>query len=172
MYGVAGHHALSGARFLCLAVVSTIALSACGATQSARSAATDSDRSTRAASTASPMASQEDETQTRTKRIGGFPANFYGSTRVEKGTPVKIDAGDDYFDPTVLTGSGGSRVTLVVTNSGEAIHSFTSDELQIDEDIEIGKSIKIAMTLPRNGRVVFICRYHEYGGMVGALESR
>ena len=118
------------------------------------------------------MASEEDEAETRTKRIGGFPANFYGSTRVQAGKPVKIDAGDDYFEPTVLTGSGGSRVTLVLTNSGNSLHSFTSDELQIDEDIEIGKSIKIAVTLPKQGRVVFICRYHEYGGMVGALETR
>ena len=167
MYEIVNHRRARGALGFCVAVVSAIALSACGATQSARSEDPEV-----AGATSAPMTSEEDDEVTKTKRIGGFPANFYGSKRVQAGKPVKIDAGDDYFEPTVVTGPGGSRVTLVFTNSGESIHSFTSGKLKIDEDIEVGKSIRIVTTIPSKGQVVFICRYHEYGGMVGAVEVR
>ena len=104
-----------------------------------------------------------------TTTIAGVAANDHGTKTVSAETEVELD--DDYFEPTVLQGGAGAKVTLELKNEGGQEHNFTVDAQQIDQDVEAGEDAKVSVTLPQSGQLVFYCKYHKAEGMVGALEA-
>ena len=85
------------------------------------------------------------------------------------GTSIEIDAGDFFFDPTCLTTSSPGRITVTVTNTGNALHNFTVEEQGIDEDVQVGESITVKVQVGATGSVPFLCKYHVGSGMQGAF---
>ena len=77
----------------------------------------------------------------------------------------------DPFDPTVLSGSGGQTLTISLDNSTSSLHNFSLPQQQLDQDVPPGQSVKVTVTLPASGELVFFCKYHHARGMLGALEA-
>lgn len=102
--------------------------------------------------------------------LGGETANDHGTEDVSGESSFELELDDFYFEPTVLQGEAGQTVTLEAFNEGEATHTFTSDELGVDEELEPGAETSIEVTFPDSGQVVFICRFHDGQGMRGAAE--
>ncbi len=106
---------------------------------------------------------------TATLQIGGEEANDHGTADVSGETRFAVELGDNYFEPTVLSGEGGQTVTLELTNEGAAPHTFTIDAADVDVELEPGASDEVRVTFPDDGAVVFHCHFHDAQGMRGAL---
>jgi plastocyanin len=103
------------------------------------------------------------------KVIAGVKANDHGSMTVSDEAKVELD--DYYFEPTVLKGKPGQKVTLELENEGKAEHNLTISSQGIDKDIEAGEDAKVTVTIPKSGALSFFCKYHKSMGMAGALTS-
>jgi plastocyanin len=101
------------------------------------------------------------------KTIAGVKANDHGTKTVSKEAEVELD--DYYFEPTVIQGKGGQKVTLELKNEGKVEHSFTIDSQNIDKTIGPGEDAKVTVTIPSSGAVSFYCKFHKSSGMAGAL---
>ena len=81
----------------------------------------------------------------------------------------ELELDDNYFAPTFARGTPGAEVTVELVNEGNATHTFTSDALGVDEELGAGDSSAVTVTLPDEGAVEFLCRFHEGQGMKGAF---
>ena len=109
-----------------------------------------------------------------TTTINGEKANDHG-TKTVSGSTFELEADNDggkfYFEPTILKGAPGSKVTLEIKNEGSVKHNFTVEDQKVDKDLKPDQTVEVAVTFPRSGVVEFHCEYHEKLGMVGALEA-
>jgi plastocyanin len=103
-----------------------------------------------------------------TIEIDGETANNEGTEALTGGS-VELEEDDFYFEPTIVTGDPGQRVTLEITNEGDEEHNITIDDQGIDEDTEPGKSTAVRAEIPDSGLLPFHCSYHEAQDMRGAL---
>jgi plastocyanin len=71
---------------------------------------------------------------------------------------------DNEFQPSEFTAASDS---LSVTNEGEALHSFTLPDGNIDEDVQAGQSADIDLSGLDPGTFDFVCKYHPE--MTGSL---
>ena len=101
--------------------------------------------------------------------VAGLSANDHGSKHVSGKTELELD--DYYFEPTVLEGTPGERVTLELKNDGTTEHNFSLDSQHVDTDVEAGKSVTVTVTIPHSGEISFYCKYHKNMGMAGALAA-
>jgi plastocyanin len=99
--------------------------------------------------------------------VAGVPANNHGTKQVSGKTELELD--DYYFEPTVLKGKPGARVSLELKNEGSVEHNFSINSQGIDKDIEAGQSATVTVMIPRSGVLSFYCKYHKSQGMAGAL---
>ena len=85
---------------------------------------------------------------------------------------VAIEARDSVFNPTLITAPAGSRLKVEVRAVGEEPHTFTTQRGNLDLTLEAGEKASAEVTVPREGRLVFYCRYHvSETGMAGAIEA-
>jgi len=83
------------------------------------------------------------------------------------GDTVTVETLDNEFSPADLeVAAGDTEITL--DNTGQNPHTFTSDELGVDEDVAPGEQTTFTVTA-EPGTYEFICRLHESLGMVGTL---
>jgi plastocyanin len=113
--------------------------------------------------------SEKGESEGTKTTIAGLSANDHGSKQVSGKTEVELD--DYYFEPTVLKGRPGSKVTLELKNEGKVEHNFSIDAQHIDKDIDAGESATLTVTIPQSGQISFYCKYHKSMGMAGALAA-
>lgn len=100
--------------------------------------------------------------------LDGQVANDHGSATVSaSGEPVTVEAGDFFFEPTVLTGPAGEPVTLEVVSDSRNLHNVTAAE--VDQDLATGGTAEVELGFPDSGTLVFVCKYHQDRGMAGAL---
>jgi plastocyanin len=104
-----------------------------------------------------------------TVTIAGQEATAHGSASVAGSDTLDVEVDDFYFEPTVLEGEAGQALTVNVANEGDAPHTFTVDELQIDQELQPGDSGTVEVSFPDSGALVFYCRFHADGGMLGGL---
>jgi plastocyanin len=114
--------------------------------------------------------SEEETSEEGTSQIGGQSANDHGTEDVSGETSVELELDDFYFEPTVLRGDAGQSLTLEAFNEGDQAHTFTSEELSVDQELAPGEETSIDITFPDSGQVVFFCRFHDSQGMRGAIE--
>lgn len=105
-----------------------------------------------------------------TTTIDGRSANDHGTEDVSGEASVELELDDFYFEPTILEGEPGEQITLKAANEGDEAHTFTSDDLGVDQVFQPGEEHDLTITFPDSGTVVFFCRFHEARGMVGAVE--
>jgi len=99
--------------------------------------------------------------------IAGVMANDHGTKTASGETKVELD--DFYFEPTVIKGKPGQKVTLELENEGSTAHTFTIDSQSVDQTLQPGKDAKVTVMIPKSGAVSFYCSFHRNEGMAGAL---
>ncbi len=77
-------------------------------------------------------------------------------------TTLELTMEDFRFEPTELTVAGGSQVTFQITNNGQAVHNFTSNDLGFQQfDVNINSTSEVTRTVPaKPGTYKFVCTYH------------
>ena len=104
------------------------------------------------------------------KMIAGVEANDHGEKDVSGETgKVEIELDDEYFEPTVLKGTPGQKITLELKNEGNEEHNISIAAQNIDQDVEPADEAEVDVTFPQSGELSFVCKYHESAGMAGAL---
>ena len=103
------------------------------------------------------------------KAIAGVNANDHGTKAVEDNGKTEVELDDFYFEPTVLEGKPGQKVTLELKNEGNTEHTFTIDSQSVDQDLGPGEEAEVDVTIPKSGVVSFYCKFHKSSGMAGAL---
>jgi plastocyanin len=103
------------------------------------------------------------------RAIAGVNANDHGTKAVEDNGKTEVELDDFYFEPTVLEGKPGQKVTLELKNEGGTEHSFTIDSEKIDKELGPGEEADVDVTIPKSGVVSFYCKFHKSSGMAGAL---
>ena len=103
--------------------------------------------------------------------IGGQDVVVRGRLTVS-GNAATLAIKDNFFEPNILIGAAGSRVTLTLQSAGLGIHNFSLTEQSINKDITPGSTSTVDVTFPPSGRLVFFCRFHrDESGMIGALDA-
>ena len=77
-------------------------------------------------------------------------------------------SGRHAFDPAEFRFSVGETVTFELSAETE-LHTFTVDELAIDESLEGGETVFFEFTFDEAGEYSLICVPHEAEGMVGTI---
>lgn len=103
------------------------------------------------------------------RAIAGVNANDHGTKAVEDNGKTEVEMDDFYFEPTVLQGKPGQKVTLELKNEGNTEHSFTIDSQNVDQELGPGEEAEVDVTIPKSGVVSFYCKFHKSSGMAGAL---
>jgi plastocyanin len=101
--------------------------------------------------------------------IGGLHANNHGTADVTGKSTVSIEAGNYYFEPSVLKGTPGQKLTLHVVNETSTAHNITVDPQHVNSDLDGHATIDATVTMPASGVLSFWCEYHKSVGMVGGL---
>jgi plastocyanin len=121
---------------------------------------------------AEDQGSAEDEgedLQEEALTIAGQEATNRGSEDVTGDSQVTVELSDFAFAPTVLEGEAGQSLSVALSNVGMAPHTFTIDDQDLDVELAAGESGEADVTFPESGALVFYCRFHSGGGMLGAL---
>jgi plastocyanin len=103
------------------------------------------------------------------KTIAGVNANDHGMKAVEDSGKTEVEMDDYYFEPTVLEGKPGEKVTLELKNEGSTTHTFTIDSQGVDQELGPSEEAEVDVTIPKSGMVSFYCKFHKSQGMAGAL---
>ncbi|HYU92689.1 MAG TPA: cupredoxin domain-containing protein [Actinomycetota bacterium] len=106
--------------------------------------------------------------------IAGQKANDKGTKDVSGASSSELELNNEgnvyYFEPTILKGTAGQKITLELSNEGSALHNFSVTDQGIDQDVPSEMKAEVTVTFPQSGTLVFFCKYHQTKGMVGALE--
>ena len=103
--------------------------------------------------------------------VAGTSVNFHGTKDVTGMSSLEIEADNFYFEPTVIKGKPGQRLTLTIKNSSSTEHNFTVKSQHVNKDLNGGKTETVTVTLPSSGTISFFCEYHRTSGMAGGLQS-
>lgn len=98
--------------------------------------------------------------------------NDHGKTDLSgKGDEAELELEQDdfYFGPTFVKAKSGQKIEVEIENEGKATHTFTIDELSIDETLKPGEKKAVDVTIPKGGTFVYYCRFHRGRGMQGAF---
>ena len=110
----------------------------------------------------------ESDEAAETIEVDGETANYEGAEEASSGS-IEFEEDDYYFEPTVLTGEAGQKVTLEITNEGDEEHNLTIEDQDVDEDTEAGDTASVDVEIPDEGLIQFFCKYHTSQNMRGAL---
>ena len=99
----------------------------------------------------------------------GQRASAHGEADVAGVSTTVVELEDDFFQPTVLQGTPGQRLTITLSNQGNSIHDFRIAGQHIDAGVEAGTPVTVTVTFPEKGAVTFECRYHLLQNMRGEL---
>jgi plastocyanin len=115
--------------------------------------------------------SSEAESEGGTTTIAGQASNDHGSKDVSSSSSVDLEMDNYYFEPTLLKGKPGEKITIKLENKGSVEHNFSVSGQGIDQDLEPGKDATVTVTFPKSGTLQFFCKYHRSQGMAGGLQA-
>ena len=140
-------------------------LAACGGSSSGGTASV----APQTAPSSSAAAPATQAAQSVKDTVAGLAANDHGTEDVSGMGSVHITADSYYFEPSVLHGSAGQKLTLIITNESATGHNFTVKAQNVNSDIDANKQVTVHVTMPASGVVSFYCEYHRDLGMAGGL---
>jgi plastocyanin len=143
---------------LILSTLMLVALAACGDTDPASNtvATPPDDYGTDASPAASGAQSDINEHGTET-----FTENAF---------EVELELDNFYFEPTFIKSPGGATATVKLHNEGDVQHTFTIDDLEVDEELAPDEEKTITVEIGTETRYEYYCRFHAPQGMRGALQ--
>jgi plastocyanin len=175
--GTVGNHASKaiagkmGRPVVCLMLAClTMALVACGGSNDNSPSAAGGQKKLTSPQE-SPSSGGGGQEETTSKTIDGQQVNFKKAANVSSKSSIEVEADDFYFSPTVLTGKPGQTLTLELKNEGSATHNFTLAEQNISQDLAPDQTAEVKVKFPKSGTLLFHCKFHESGGMRGALQT-
>jgi plastocyanin len=115
--------------------------------------------------------SSESAEEGGTTTVAGVAAANHGAKDASGMDELDVELDDDYFEPTVITGTPGQKLKLELENEGSNEHNFTLESQSLDQDVDAGEKADVTVTIPQSGRVSFYCKYHKQLGMAGALAA-
>jgi len=115
--------------------------------------------------------SSESAEEGGTTTVAGVAAANHGTKDASGMEELDVELDDDYFEPTVITGTPGQKLRLELENEGSNEHNFTLESQSLDQDVDAGEKADVTVTIPQSGQVSFYCKYHKQLGMVGALAA-
>jgi plastocyanin len=104
-------------------------------------------------------------------KVGSLSANNHGTKDVTGMTTLSVEADNYYFEPTVLKGTPGQRLTLTIENDTGTNHNFSIDAQHVNTDVDAKHDETVTVTFPPSGTLSFFCEYHKARGMAGGLQS-
>jgi len=82
---------------------------------------------------------------------------------------IEVTAKDFSFTPAKLKGEVGRAFEVTLTNSGDATHTFTIDEFNVNEEVASRTETTVLVTPAEPGEFNYYCRFHQTQGMQGAI---
>jgi plastocyanin len=113
--------------------------------------------------------SNESAAEGGTTTVAGVAAADHGTKDASGMEELDVELDDDYFEPTVITGTPGQKLKLELENEGSNEHNFTLEAQNVDQDVDAGEKADVTVTIPQSGKLAFYCKYHKQLGMAGAL---
>jgi len=104
-------------------------------------------------------------------KIGPDRGTGYGIRDVRGDGPTDMSLADCSFSPTVVRARPWTELTINVTNTSEAEHNFSVPSESISVDVPGGETRSVSVQIPGTGGVEFLCRFHRYDGMIGAVAA-
>lgn len=110
------------------------------------------------------------ETTAPASETGEPTATGEASASPDSGEPmtIQLEASDYMFNLGTISAPAGTEVTIEFSNVGDAPHTFTSDDLGINEQLTSGESTTITFTMP-DTPTEFHCAIHP-SLMMGTLQ--
>ena len=98
------------------------------------------------------------------------PSTNAGTAPNNAGTPtaIKIDMNEYNYSPKEIKVKSGAKIHFVLTNSGKVPHDINNDALNLDKDVDPGKTEEYDWTAPTKlGTYPIICDKpgHKEAGM-------
>jgi plastocyanin/uncharacterized membrane protein len=90
---------------------------------------------------------------------------------VDNADEITVEATEMAFDPASIEVTAGEPVNLTVTNTGQAFHDLTIDELDLQIDVDSGQIATAGLEIGEPGEYVYYCSVpgHASAGMQGTL---
>ena len=95
--------------------------------------------------------------------------NNHGTKSAKDGESLEVEADDFYFNPTFVKAPANAKVKIELKNEGTVPHTFTSDALHVDEQLNPGETKDIDITVPASGTAEYHCKFHQGQGMQGGF---
>lgn len=95
-----------------------------------------------------------------------------------RGLVASSETGDPRFEPEEVLAPLNQEVSFGVTNEDDREHNFTLTHVFTDPDnfvnvdVPAGQSRSVRITIrerPRDGFLLFVCRFHQSEGMTGRI---
>lgn len=112
-------------------------------------------------------------------RMGGHMDGMWGQRTSRGVTPDAVDGAEEFsieatemaFDPADIEVTVGEPVNLTVTNTGQAFHDLTIDELDLQIDVDSGQTATAGLEIDEPGEYDYYCSVpgHASAGMRGTL---
>lgn len=81
---------------------------------------------------------------------------------------IKIEAGDNVFEPATLKAKSGDELVLEITNKGERAHDFVIESPKVSTGILAPGAVSTATFTISKGPIEYVCTLHR--GMEGTIE--
>ena len=79
----------------------------------------------------------------------------------EAAATATVRATDFEFDPTFVEVDPGADVEITFVNAGNVAHSFTAEDVGVDEEAQSGEEKQVTFTAPdEDGSIGYQCRFH------------
>ena len=83
---------------------------------------------------------------------------------------LELELDNFYFEPTHIKSPGDATAKLELHNEGDLLHTFTSDALNVDEELQPGDTKEIEVKIGAESIYEFHCRFHGDQGMRGSFQ--
>jgi plastocyanin len=107
---------------------------------------------------------------------GGDEEPDYGGDQTGDGSAgtgqtFEVTADDFSFSPDTMSAAPREPFEVVLTNNGNASHTFTIDEFDVDAEVAAGEKETISVAPTESGAFSFYCRFHQGQGMEGVIST-